>query len=53
MYWGRSEEFIPERFLKTDIDIDEKNFTLLPFGSGRRRCPGYIPWNQACGDNNG
>ncbi|XP_059295516.1 trimethyltridecatetraene synthase-like [Lycium ferocissimum] len=40
-YWNRPEEFMPERFLENDIDIKGQNFTLLPFGSGRRRCPGY------------
>ncbi|XP_019262497.1 PREDICTED: cytochrome P450 71A1-like [Nicotiana attenuata] len=40
-YWDRAEEFIPERLLENDIDIKGQNFTLLPFGSGRRRCPGY------------
>ncbi|KAH0715575.1 hypothetical protein KY284_008480 [Solanum tuberosum] len=40
-YWDRPEEFIPERFLENDINIKGNNFTMLPFGSGRRRCPGY------------
>ncbi|TMW86020.1 hypothetical protein EJD97_022059 [Solanum chilense] len=40
-YWDRAEEFIPERFIENGIDIKGQNFALLPFGSGRRRCPGY------------
>ncbi|CAH9137234.1 unnamed protein product [Cuscuta epithymum] len=40
-YWERAEQFLPERFLGSDIDIKGKDFSLLPFGSGRRMCPGY------------
>ncbi|WMV54805.1 hypothetical protein MTR67_048190 [Solanum verrucosum] len=40
-YWDRAEEFLPERFLEKDIDMDGHNFSFFPFGSGRRRCPGY------------
>ncbi|KAF2324465.1 hypothetical protein GH714_014491 [Hevea brasiliensis] len=40
--WLNPSEFIPERFLTTHKDVDFKgqNFELLPFGSGRRICPG-------------
>ncbi|XP_051133065.1 trimethyltridecatetraene synthase-like [Andrographis paniculata] len=39
--WDAPEEFIPERFVGKKVDILGMNFALLPFGSGRRRCPGY------------
>ncbi|KAL0324463.1 UNVERIFIED_CONTAM: Dimethylnonatriene synthase [Sesamum calycinum] len=39
--WDSPLEFLPERFLNKDIDITGSNFAMLPFGSGRRRCPGY------------
>ncbi|KAL0312882.1 UNVERIFIED_CONTAM: Trimethyltridecatetraene synthase [Sesamum radiatum] len=39
--WDSPLEFLPERFLNKDIDITRSNFSMLPFGSGRRRCPGY------------
>nr|DAD35313.1 TPA_asm: hypothetical protein HUJ06_005953 [Nelumbo nucifera] len=35
------QEFIPERFMGTDVDLRGRDhFQLLPFGSGRRSCPG-------------
>ncbi|KAK7266221.1 hypothetical protein RIF29_18863 [Crotalaria pallida] len=40
--WPHPMEFKPERFLTThkDIDVRGQHFELLPFGSGRRMCPG-------------
>jgi 2-hydroxyisoflavanone synthase len=39
-YWKNPLEFRPERFLEADIDLRGQHFELLPFGSGRRMCPG-------------
>ena len=39
--WDRAEEFVPERFVGKQTDMTGSNFALLPFGSGRRMCPGY------------
>ena len=42
--WPDPLEFKPERFFTTHIDVDVKgqHFELIPFGSGRRTCPGTI-----------
>jgi typhasterol/6-deoxotyphasterol 2alpha-hydroxylase len=39
--WDAPEEFQPERFLGSSIDVKGQDYELLPFGSGRRMCPGY------------
>ncbi|PRQ32149.1 putative cytochrome P450 [Rosa chinensis] len=38
--WTNADEFIPERFAGSNIDLRGNHFQLIPFGSGRRRCPG-------------
>ncbi|EPS59511.1 hypothetical protein M569_15290 [Genlisea aurea] len=41
-YWENPTEFNPERFLRSGIDVKGQDFELLPFGTGRRGCPGMI-----------
>lgn len=38
--WKDPLEFWPERFLENDIDMKGHDYRLLPFGAGRRVCPG-------------
>jgi cytochrome P450 len=38
--WRDAEKFFPERFVGSDIDVRGRDFQLIPFGSGRRGCPG-------------
>ncbi|OIT28643.1 PREDICTED: cytochrome P450 93A3-like [Nicotiana attenuata] len=45
-YWENPLEFKPERFLSEDgntrgqLDVRGQHYQFLPFGSGRRSCPG-------------
>ncbi|XVF49774.1 hypothetical protein PTKIN_Ptkin04bG0041800 [Pterospermum kingtungense] len=39
-WWEQPEEFIPERFENNTVDFRGQDFHFLPFGSGRRSCPG-------------
>ncbi|CAI9115153.1 OLC1v1015990C1 [Oldenlandia corymbosa var. corymbosa] len=40
--WENVDKFQPERFLDSSIDLKGKHFELIPFGSGRRSCPGTV-----------
>ncbi|KAK2663634.1 hypothetical protein Ddye_002208 [Dipteronia dyeriana] len=38
--WDRPEEFIPERFANVSVDFHGQHNQFIPFGGGRRGCPG-------------
>ena len=44
--WDMPENFMPERFLEGGrekvFDVRGQHFELVPFGSGRRVCPGIV-----------
>ncbi|GMN58603.1 hypothetical protein TIFTF001_027694 [Ficus carica] len=39
--WDKPEEFLPERFQESVVDFKGTYFQFVPFGSGRRGCPGF------------
>ncbi|XP_072973106.1 indole-2-monooxygenase-like [Typha angustifolia] len=39
-YWKAAKEFHPERFIGSFVDYKGNDFQFIPFGAGRRICPG-------------
>ncbi|CAN1309571.1 Cytochrome P450 71B36 [Linum perenne] len=39
-HWKDADKFVPERFEERSLDYKGQSFEYLPFGSGRRICPG-------------
>ncbi|KAL8256899.1 hypothetical protein R6Q59_028940 [Mikania micrantha] len=48
--WDDANEFRPERFFDSNIDFKGHDFDLIPFGAGRRGCPG-IAFSMATNEN--
>lgn len=40
MLWENPLSFQPERFINSTVDVYGHDFELIPFGAGRRKCPG-------------
>ncbi|XP_014504256.1 premnaspirodiene oxygenase-like [Vigna radiata var. radiata] len=39
-YWNDPDKFYPERFMNSEVDFKGSHHQFIPFGAGRRMCPG-------------
>ncbi|PON40931.1 Cytochrome P450, E-class, group I [Trema orientale] len=40
--WDEPDKFEPDRFLNSSVDYKGHDYQLIPFGAGRRGCPGIL-----------
>ncbi|KAL1814934.1 hypothetical protein ACET3Z_017508 [Daucus carota] len=41
-FWVNPDKFLPERFLNSSTDFRGQDYEFIPFGAGRRMCPGLL-----------
>ncbi|KAK8542521.1 hypothetical protein V6N12_015117 [Hibiscus sabdariffa] len=41
-YWTEADRFDPDRFMESSVGYKGTDFELIPFGAGKRMCPGML-----------